>query len=189
MTDETPTPKRMGRPPKHPDQGKRPNLSLRVSPELYDVISKSAAENGRSLSEEMEFRVTEAFYMTKPAAVKEAIDAALWKQSEEDVERFGGRIAYSWHTFQNHFLQQAMAEAGERFGITDHRRLTSEYIDFVFEKMAEAQPRIRKLWQARILGGQMLGALDDPEVRAELQKVWDADPALRQSIMEKLGKA
>lgn len=188
MTDETPQPKRMGRPPKHPDQGKRPNLSLRVPPALYEVIAKAAAESGKSLSEEMEFRVTEAFYMSKPAAVKEAVDAALWEQSEEHVANFGGRIGYAWHLAQNHFFLAAMAEAHEQFGISDTSQITDEFIDFVFAKMAEAQPRVRTIWRARVLAGRALSALRDPEVRDEFQKLWDADPALREAVMDKLGR-
>lgn len=185
MADETPPPKRMGRPPKHPDQGKRPNLSLRVRPELYEEIVKAAAASGRSLSEEMEYRVTEAFYMSQPAKVKEAVDAALWEKSEENVEQFGGRVGYAWHVLQNHFFLEAMADAYDHFGFSDPSQITPEFIDYVFAKMNDAQPRVKKLWQVRILAAR---AATDPEFKTEFQRLWDADPELRQSILEKLGR-
>ncbi len=53
--------KRRGRPPISPERRKRNNVTLRVRDDLKRQLKAAAQANGRSLSEEMEFRLEQAF--------------------------------------------------------------------------------------------------------------------------------
>lgn len=53
--------KRMGRPPKAPEKGRRQNYTFRLSDQTRDQLVNGAAESGRSLSEEIEWRIEESF--------------------------------------------------------------------------------------------------------------------------------
>lgn len=53
--------KRMGRPPKAPEKGRRQNYTFRMSDETRDRVIAAAAASGRSMSEELEWRVEESF--------------------------------------------------------------------------------------------------------------------------------
>jgi len=52
--------KRRGRPPISPEQRKRNNVTLRLRDELKQKLEKGARATGRSLSEEMEFRLEQS---------------------------------------------------------------------------------------------------------------------------------
>jgi hypothetical protein len=53
--------KRMGRPPKAPEKGRRQNYTFRLSDQVRDQLIDVASESGRSLSEEIEWRIEESF--------------------------------------------------------------------------------------------------------------------------------
>src|SRR5262245_18358 len=58
MTDQDQPPKRLrGRPPKYAGQGKRQNFSFRITPKQRERLIEAVKQSGRSLSEEIEFRV------------------------------------------------------------------------------------------------------------------------------------
>jgi hypothetical protein len=58
MTDQDQPPKRpRGRPPKYAGQGKRQNFSFRITEKMRERLIQSVKESGRSLSEEIEFRL------------------------------------------------------------------------------------------------------------------------------------
>jgi hypothetical protein len=52
---------RIGRPPKSPTPGERIGMSLRVTPEMKNQLERAALANGRSLSQEAEFRLQQSF--------------------------------------------------------------------------------------------------------------------------------
>lgn len=53
--------KRMGRPPKAPEKGRRQNYTFRLSDQTRDQLVDAATESSRSLSEEIEWRIEESF--------------------------------------------------------------------------------------------------------------------------------
>src|SRR5262245_51193957 len=58
MTDQDQPPKRpRGRPPKYAGQGKRQNFSFRITEKTRERLIESVKQSGRSLSEEIEFRL------------------------------------------------------------------------------------------------------------------------------------
>ena len=70
--------KRRGRPPLAPGIAKRHPLNMRTSKDLRDRLEASASASGRSLAQEVEFRIYDSF------------------QHERDIDEiFGGRAIYS----------------------------------------------------------------------------------------------
>jgi len=61
MTKKPNAPRKPGRPPKGPYPGKSAALATRVSPELRAAIDEMARRAGRSLSQEVEFRLRSTF--------------------------------------------------------------------------------------------------------------------------------
>lgn len=53
--------KRMGRPPKAPEKGRRQNYTFRMSDQTRDSVIEAASKSGRSMSEELEWRIEESF--------------------------------------------------------------------------------------------------------------------------------
>src|SRR5215472_17365539 len=59
MSGQDQPPKRpRGRPPKYAGQGKRQNFSFRITPAVRERLIAAVRESGRSLSEEIEFRLS-----------------------------------------------------------------------------------------------------------------------------------
>ncbi len=69
--------KRPGRPPRGEYVDKRKTLSTRITSELRDRLDKSADESGRSLSQEIEFRLDQSFRDEK-ALYREFGDKSLY---------------------------------------------------------------------------------------------------------------
>jgi hypothetical protein len=54
--------KKVGRPPKYPGEGKRITHTMRVRAATREKLMAAAAESGRSMSEEIEYRVEKSFW-------------------------------------------------------------------------------------------------------------------------------
>jgi alkanesulfonate monooxygenase SsuD/methylene tetrahydromethanopterin reductase-like flavin-dependent oxidoreductase (luciferase family) len=82
-----------GRPVVPAAERKRRNFTFRSTDEFHERVSKAAAESGRSMSEEIEWRVGQSFFTRD--VVRWAVDAALEKtfayvdqqRAKEDAER------------------------------------------------------------------------------------------------------
>jgi hypothetical protein len=77
--------KRTGRPPKPAEERKSANLTLRVRAGTLEQLRALAAVNGRSISEEAEYRLVQSFrdqYMAEVAAA-----AALRMYEEREVAK------------------------------------------------------------------------------------------------------
>lgn len=61
MTEEAHPKKRMGRPPKAPEKGRRQNYTFRMSDADRDKVVAAADAAGRSVSEEIERRIEDSF--------------------------------------------------------------------------------------------------------------------------------
>ena len=59
--NQTESTRRRGRPPLPPGEAKRSSFSTRLRPELKTKLEQAAADEGRSLSEEIEFRLERSF--------------------------------------------------------------------------------------------------------------------------------
>ena len=71
-------PKRRGRPPKF---GPRRNFNFRLSEKLHERLIDSAEKGGRSLSEELEMRITRDF---------------SWEDSKADIDRMSAEMAAAY---------------------------------------------------------------------------------------------
>ncbi|MGU3663138.1 Arc family DNA-binding protein [Methylobacterium sp. A49B] len=189
MTDEAPQPKRMGRPPKHPDQGKRPSLSLRVSQALYDQIAAAAAENGRSLSEEMEARVTDAFNQSQPEAVEKAEAAARAALDEEYVEFFGGRnlmmIAFS----EGELFKESLAATYAEWNTENPEAITDAFVAALLDKVVAGQRKIINEWYDRVKLGRLLQTADLDRFFNDMTALLDTPQGkpLRDALYDKIG--
>lgn len=65
--------KRMGRPPKAPEKGRRQNYTFRMSDSTRDQIIDAASKSGRSVSEEIERRVETSFKSSQTDAFVSAM--------------------------------------------------------------------------------------------------------------------
>jgi hypothetical protein len=61
MSEGTEWPKRRGRPALPPEKGKRYAIGIRTTKELRDLLQKAADSSGRSLAQEIEFRLERSF--------------------------------------------------------------------------------------------------------------------------------
>src|SRR3954465_4904348 len=75
MSDEPERPKRRGRPALPPEKGKRYALGLRTTKELRDLLQQAADSSGRSLAQEIEFRLERSFERERTLA--ELLPASL----------------------------------------------------------------------------------------------------------------
>lgn len=66
-----PAKKRIGRPTKPPKPGQRVPLGLRVTPEMKTRLEAAAIKNGRSLSQEAEFRLEHSLRLARHLIIAE----------------------------------------------------------------------------------------------------------------------
>src|SRR5580700_9366164 len=83
MTTTKKTARPRGRPPIDPAERKRRNFTFRVTDQLHDQLSKAAAASGRSVSEEIEWRVSLSF--SEQNIVTSTVDAAFEKFLEQSA--------------------------------------------------------------------------------------------------------
>lgn len=88
MSEDQKAPRRMGRPPKAPEKGRRQNYTFRMSDTDRDLVVEAAAKAGRSISEEIEHRIIESF---KSNVVAEAAS----KLAEDTINRLVERADLS----------------------------------------------------------------------------------------------
>jgi Arc-like DNA binding domain len=71
--------KRIGRPPKPPNNRKSVNFTFRSREEMREQLRVAADRSGRSISEEIEYRLNQSFQkeLILEAAAKEAVRAVL----------------------------------------------------------------------------------------------------------------
>lgn len=127
--------KRMGRPPKRPNQGKRPSVSLRVRAALYHQISEAARKNGRSLSEEMEAKVEEAFS-------DDGRRIARAKADEEYVVDFGGKTFVWVGRCEAHLFKKSLHEVASGKGIGRYTDLDRSSAPALTDKLIKGQAKI-----------------------------------------------
>jgi TraY domain len=92
-----------GRPPLPQAEGKRHALALRVTAERRNALEEAAAQSGRSLSQEIEFRLEQSFHEEASYGGREM--AGLFRMMAGAAafisERRGGKAWSSdWETFQ-----------------------------------------------------------------------------------------
>src|SRR5437867_3040690 len=95
--------KRMGRPVKPPEPGKRISLGLKVTPEIKDKIDRAARENGRTQSQEAELRLEQSFHAQRllnqvlELAYGKAL-AGLIRAIAEQMRRTGSRAGLEYYS-------------------------------------------------------------------------------------------
>lgn len=186
MASEDTTPRKRGRPPKPKDElSRRPTVALRVPVELYDTIVAAAAKNGRSLSEEMEARVTEAFRQSQPQAVQDAVHAALYRQSEKNFTDMGGELGYLLLRIRKHITAAIISEARKRFNIEMPKDLSDEFLDYACARFDQVEPTIRYLWRMQVMRYKNEDG-KGPDVMTMLEKTLGDKPELKRFVIDQL---
>jgi TraY domain len=124
-------PKRVGRPIKEPDPGERAALSLRVRPLIKKKLEESAEINGRSLSQEAEFRLEHTF--DRQGLLREVMTLAFGKE-------WGPFLVY-WGTW----LKRFNPETSERVRNIIEKAVLSHDEDKNYREREPVQPGGRKL--------------------------------------------
>ena len=87
--------RKLGRPPKKPKDRRLPSMSFRPTHDLRDMLEKAAADSGRSLSQEIEYR--------------------LWRSAMDDDAR-KQEILYKFSGSHNYAIALAMARIASQLG-------------------------------------------------------------------------
>jgi hypothetical protein len=88
-----PAPK--GRPPLPPAERKRRNFTFRGTDELHEGLTKASAMSGRSLSEEIEWRLGQSFFLQSvineavEKTVRATLDHVELQRANEEAQRSG----------------------------------------------------------------------------------------------------
>ena len=170
MTDEAPRLKRMGRPPKHPDQGKRPSLSLRVSQSLYDQIAAAADENGRSLSEEMEARVNAVYSQNATEITAKAVAVACQNMDEDRLKFFHGNDGHMWAKLSADLYRNALMSTAVEVGPESTASFSDEFIAAFTAKIRDGQDQIIKTWKNGMLFARMAERMNRPGFAGSLKE-------------------
>lgn len=139
---------KMGRPPRHEGERLSKSRTFRVRPHLDELLMTAAAKAGRSVSEEIEYRLDRSFYEDAlPARMAETMaplveqaaraggDAALrlvfsrpetaaeWEQKRQQIEFEGAREGRTGMAFD--WLRELMDAFANVYGfpVNSHREL------------------------------------------------------------------
>lgn len=189
MVDEPPKPRKRGRPPKPVEEiTRRPTVGLRLRQEIYDQVVDAAKKNGRSLSEEMEVRVTEAFSQTQPEALSKAEAAARAALDEEYVEFFGGRnlmmIAFS----EGELFKDALASTYAEWNSNEPDAVTDAFVATLLEKVIAGQQKIINEWYDRVKLGRALQTVNLDQFFDDMKALLDTPRGqpLKKILLDKI---
>ena len=132
--------------------------------------------------------MTEAFRQSQPAAVKEAVSAALWDEGEKQTIEAGGRLGYSLAASFRRRIGPILTEAYSKFGITQAKDFSEDFVNHVFEQLVAVLPEIRKEWRGQIFMTMVVASWSDPEGIAAIEKTFAENPGLKQSLIDKFGQ-
>ncbi|TNC16408.1 hypothetical protein FF100_03950 [Methylobacterium terricola] len=100
--------KRTGRPPKNPELGKRINVMFRLNEARRDQLMRDAERNGRSMSEEIEYRLERSYtdvdaisrYFGRPETVELALTiSSLSDRIEKETGKKWSEDSYTMKMF------------------------------------------------------------------------------------------
>ena len=174
---------KMGRPPRHEGERLSKMRTFRIRPHLDELLQKAAAEAGRSVSEEIEYRLDRSFYEDAlPARMAETMAPLV-----EQAARAGGEAALKVHLAFSR--PETEAERQERLTDPDARIRKSLELQFERAKQGREGPAfesLRKLLDAfadfhgRPANTHLelsLWALETPQGKAALDKVTEEERA------------
>ena len=164
---------KMGRPPRHEDERLSKMRTFRIRPHLDELLLAAAAKAGRSVSEEIEYRLDRSFYEDAlPARMAETMAPLV-----EQAAKAGGEAALKVHLAFSR--PETWAERIERLTDPDARIRKSLESDFEYAKQG-GKGLLRKLFDAFVdvhgrpantHGELSMWALGSPEGKAALHKI------------------
>ena len=182
--DETPARKR-GRPPKSPEElVQRPTVALRVSPELHAVITEAAKKNGRSLSQEMEKRLEEAFSTTPGEVTVKAVEAARREADEAMLASFHGKSGYLWGRLSADLYIKELMSAALEAGPENASQLSEEFISIFTAKIKDGQDDIIKTWRVGMLFSRLATRLKQADLIEKARDGISTDEEIKAKFKE-----
>jgi hypothetical protein len=158
---------KMGRPPRHEDERLSKMRTFRIRPHLDELLLAAAAKAGRSVSEEIEYRLDRSFYEDAlPARMAETMAPLV-----EQAAKAGGEAALKIHLA----FSRPETEAERQERLTDPDARMRKSLEFQFEgakqdAFGEAHGR-----PANTHGELALWALGSPEGKAAFNKMIQGD--------------
>jgi hypothetical protein len=130
---------KMGRPPRHEGERLSKSRTFRVRPHLDELLMTAAAKAGRSVSEEIEYRLDRSFYEDALSARMAETMAPLVEQAA----RAGGEAALKVHLAFSR--PETEAERQER---------ATEYSLRLIKRLTDPEARIRKSLELKFEGAK-----------------------------------
>jgi hypothetical protein len=170
---------KIGRPPRHGSERLSKSRTFRVRPHLDELLQKAAAEAGRSVSEEIEYRLDRSFYEDAlPARMAETMAPLV-----EQAARAGGEAAFKVHLA----FSRPETEAERQERLTDPDARIRKSLEYQFEGAKQGRKglafeQLRKLLDAfgdvhgrpaNTHGELSMWALESPEGKAALDKIME----------------
>jgi len=170
---------KMGRPLKHEGERLSKSRTFRVRPHLDELLQGAAAQAGRSVSEEIEYRLDRSFYEDAlPARMAETMAPLV-----EQAARAGGEAALKVHLA----FSRPETEAERQERLTDPDARIRKSLEFQFEAAKQGRKglpfeQMRKLLDAfgdvhgrpaSTHGELSIWALESPQGKAALDKIFN----------------
>jgi hypothetical protein len=181
---------KLGRPPRHEGERLSKSRTFRVRPHLDELLMTAAAKAGRSVSEEIEYRLDRSFYEDAlPARIAETM-APLVEQSA----RAGGEAALKVHLA----FSRPETEAERQERLTDPDDTIRKRLELQFEgakqgRKGQAFEPLRKLLDAfgdvhgrpaNTHGELSMWALESPQGKAALDKIMEEERAALNKMIQ-----
>jgi hypothetical protein len=174
---------KMGRPPRHEGERLSKSRTFRVRPHLDELLMTAAAKAGRSVSEEIEYRLDRSFYEDAlPARMAETMAPLV-----EQAARAAGETAFKVHLAFSR--PETEAERQERLRDPDARIRKILESQFEGAKQGRKGPAFEQLRKLLDAFGDVHGrpanthaelsmwALESPQGKAALDKIMEEESA------------
>ena len=151
-----------GRPALPPDKAKRHAVGIRTTKELKDSLQRAADLSGRSLAQEIEFRLEQSFEVEKAFGGPETqkllrVLAGLTPDDEWAHSWFSRRAVFS--DWQRRVIEESPSRLAldlqywiEKYGIDRARRLAISYYDLVSTKFSKRDQQEYCRWVEEFVG-------------------------------------
>ncbi len=151
-----------GRPALPSDKGKRHAVGIRTTRELKDLLQRAADLSGRSVAQEIEFRLEQSFEVEKtlggPQTQKLLRTLAGLAPDDEWVHSWFGRRAV-FADWQRRLFEESPSRLAldlqyyaEKFGIDQARQLAISYYNCMTKEFSENDQQEYCRWVQEIVG-------------------------------------
>jgi len=151
-----------GRPTLPPDEAKRHSLGIRTTKKIKDALQRAADLSGRSVAQEIEFRIEQSFDVEKAYGGPETQKvlrtlAGVTPDDEWTRSWFGRRAVFA--NWQRRLFEESPSRLAydlmyyaDKYGIDQARELAIRYYDHVVRNFSERDQQEYFDWVKKIVG-------------------------------------